>query len=272
MPLDKINGVNLYWELTGSSDCQPLVLVHGSWGDHHNWDRVVPALSQTFNVLTYDRRGHSKSERPNRRDTIEEDVSDLLALIDYLNLAPAHIAGNSGGAAVVLRTAAREPSVFKTLIVHEPPLFGLLKEVPQAASMLHDVNVRIEAVVSLIEKRENEQSARLFVETIAFGEGAWQELPPQVKETFTYNAPTFYDEVHDPDSLELDVSRLADFKKPALLTMGTQSAPFFSLVVEKLMNAIPQANRMTFDAGHVPHMTNPEKYVAAVKSFCLQDK
>jgi pimeloyl-ACP methyl ester carboxylesterase len=40
----KINGVQLYWELTGNSG-EPLVLVHGSWVDHHNWDRVVPSLA-----------------------------------------------------------------------------------------------------------------------------------------------------------------------------------------------------------------------------------
>ncbi len=58
MPIDKINGVKLYWELTGSGG-DPLVLVHGSWGDHHNWDLVTEGLSKTFRVLTYDRRGHS---------------------------------------------------------------------------------------------------------------------------------------------------------------------------------------------------------------------
>ena len=53
MPIDKINGVNIFWELTGSKS-EPLVLVHGSWGDHHNWDMVVGELSKTFRVLTYD--------------------------------------------------------------------------------------------------------------------------------------------------------------------------------------------------------------------------
>jgi len=108
MSSDKINGIDLYWELTGSKGA-PLVLVHGSWGDHHNWDSVVTELSKTFRVLTYDRRGHSKSERLNEQGNIEEDVSDLIALIEYLNLSPAYIAGNSGGAAIALRTAARRP-------------------------------------------------------------------------------------------------------------------------------------------------------------------
>lgn len=74
MPIDKINDVNLYWELAGRKG-EPLVLVHGSWGDHHNWDGVVSELSKTFRVLTYDRRGHSKSERREAQGNMEEDNS-----------------------------------------------------------------------------------------------------------------------------------------------------------------------------------------------------
>jgi pimeloyl-ACP methyl ester carboxylesterase len=58
----RVNGVELYYELSGSGE--PLVLVHGSWGDHHNWDAVAGSPAQSFQVLTFDRRGHSASERP----------------------------------------------------------------------------------------------------------------------------------------------------------------------------------------------------------------
>ena len=54
-----INGVNLHYELIGSGDL--LLLVHGSWGDHFEYDQIVPALAERFRVLTYDRRGHSAS-------------------------------------------------------------------------------------------------------------------------------------------------------------------------------------------------------------------
>jgi pimeloyl-ACP methyl ester carboxylesterase len=91
VPRDTVNSVGLYWERTGESG-DPLVLVHGSWGNHHNWDVVVPGLSRSFRVLTYDRRGHSQSERPTRTGSVLEDVADLAALIEHLRLAPAHIA------------------------------------------------------------------------------------------------------------------------------------------------------------------------------------
>ncbi|HEY6212538.1 MAG TPA: alpha/beta fold hydrolase, partial [Vicinamibacterales bacterium] len=92
MPITTINGVRLYWEQQG--DGAPLVLVHGSWGDHHNWDAVVPQLSRSFRVFTYDRRGHSQSERLAAQGHVDEDVADLAAFITAQRLAPVHLAGN----------------------------------------------------------------------------------------------------------------------------------------------------------------------------------
>ena len=269
MPWNKINQVNIFWELTGSKG-EPLVLIHGSWGDHHNWDRVIGELSKKFRVLSYDRRGHSQSERLKEQGYAEQDVSDLIALVEYLGLSPAHIAGNSFGAIITLKTAARRPDLFKTLIAHEPPLLGLLKDNPEAQSMLQIIKSRIEAVTGLIKKGSNEDAARQFVETIALGPGSWQQLPLQVQQIFSSNATTYLDEIQDPESLQMDTSILSHFNKPALLTNSTESPPFFLMVLDQLTTAIPAARRMTFEgAGHVPHMSNPEQYIEIVKEFCL---
>src|ERR671915_741574 len=100
-----VNGVRVAYELTGSAEV-PLVLVHGSWGSHHNWDPVVPALAAQFRVVTYERRGHSDSERPPGQGSFREDVADLAALIEHLGLAPAWVVGNSSGAIITLQLAA----------------------------------------------------------------------------------------------------------------------------------------------------------------------
>jgi pimeloyl-ACP methyl ester carboxylesterase len=266
MPQTRVNDVDLRYELNGSGE--PLVLVHGSWGDHHNWDLVVPALSQSFQVLTYDRRGHSASERPDTQGSVFEDADDLAALVEQLGLAPAHIAGNSYGAAITLRTAARRPDIFRTLIAHEPPLFPLLAGT-ELEPALAEVQRRIAAVVPLLEAGDDEAGARLFVETIGFGEGAWDgHLTPEMRATFVNNAPTFLDETRDPDSLGMDLDALGSFDKPSLLTGGTASPPFFAPVVDMVAAAIPGAQRMTIEgADHVPHVSVPDLYVDIVKTF-----
>ena len=269
MPVDKINSVNIFWKLTGGKG-HPLILVHGSWGDHHNWDMVVGEFSKTFRVLTYDRRGHSQSERLPGQGYVEEDIDDLIGLTEHLNLSPAHIAGNSFGAAIVLKTASKRPDLFKSMIVHEPPLFDLLKDNPSAQDALKIVNERIKTVLDLIAKGQIEKATEEFMEKIAMGPGTWQKLPEAAQKTFIYNALTWYDEMQDPQSLQIDIATLSVFKKPVLLSIGSESPPFFPLVIDKLMDAIPHAKRITIEgAGHVPHMSHLEKYIELVSNFCL---
>jgi pimeloyl-ACP methyl ester carboxylesterase len=269
MPTDKINGVNIFWELTGDKG-EPLVLVHGSWGDHHNWDMVAGELARTFRVLTYDRRGHSQSESPPGQGYAAEDVSDLIELVEQINLSPAHIAGNSYGAAIVLKAAAKRPDIFRSLIIHEPPLFGILKDNPNAQQALKTLNGRIKAVLDLFAGGKLEKATETFMETIAMGPGSWQQLPETARKTFIHNAPTWFDEMMDPQSLQIDLKLLSQFKNPALLTAGSESPPFFPLVIDRLANAIPHAKRITIEgAGHVPHMSHAEKYIDMVRSFCF---
>jgi pimeloyl-ACP methyl ester carboxylesterase len=266
VPIAAVSGIKLYWELSGQEG-DPLVLVHGSWGDHRTWERVVPALARSFRVLTYDRRGHSRSERPTGQGSVREDVADLAALIEHLGLAPAHILGNSFGGSIALRLAAQRPELFRSLVVHEPPLFGLLGD-PAAREVLETFRERSRVVVDLLEKGQTESGARQFIETIAFGPGAWEELPAEVRRSVLFNAPTFLDEQRDPEWLAIDLERLSGFSPPMLLTQGEQSEPFFLLVVEQVARALPRAKRQTLPgAGHVPQLSHPDEYVEAVASF-----
>jgi len=93
MPTSQVNGIRVYWEINGDVG-DPMVLVHGSWGDHQNWAAAVPALSRSFRVLTYDRRGHSRSERPAGQGSVRDDVADLAALLVELRHSPAHVVGH----------------------------------------------------------------------------------------------------------------------------------------------------------------------------------
>jgi pimeloyl-ACP methyl ester carboxylesterase len=52
-------------------------------------------LAEHFRVVAYDRRGHSRSERPARGWTRRDNEDDLIALVEALDLAPAHVVGNS---------------------------------------------------------------------------------------------------------------------------------------------------------------------------------
>jgi len=267
LSLVRANGVNIYYKLNGEHG-SPLVLLHGSWVDHHSWDPVVPGLSRGFRVLSYDRRGHSQSEKITTQGSFDEDADDAAALMTQLGLVPAHVVGNSGGSSIALKLAAKQPSVFRSLVVHEPPLLGLLGDDPAFFPMLVDGRRKSEAVASLIEKGDMAGGARLFAETLAFGPGGWDRLPPHLKETYIINAPTFLDETKDEAGLHLDLKGLARFRKPALLTYGGKSLPHFRPIIEKLANVIPGSRVSIYsEARHTPHISHPEEFVRTVTDF-----
>lgn len=267
MATTNVNGIRLFYELNGTG-AVPLVCVHGSWDAHHDWDLVVPRLAETFQVLTYDRRGHSESERPSGQGSIREDVADLAALIEHLALSPAWVVGNSFGGSIVLRLASERPELFRGLLVHEPPLFSLVEDDPAITPVLKEVESRLAAVVERIASGDHSGAAKQFIETVALGPGGWARLPPEAQQTMVENAPTFADEARDPEQLAIDLTRLKAFDRPSLLTKGDQSPPLFASIVAKLSEKLTDVEMTTFSgADHIPHVTHPEAYVESIMAF-----
>lgn len=267
MATAKVNGVRLFYEISGVGKI-PLVLVHGSWGSHHSWDPVVPGLAESFRVLTYDRRGHSESERPPDQGSVREDVADLAALIEHLGLGAAWVVGNSFGASITVRLAGERAGLLRGIIAHEPPLFSLLANDPKVKWMLDDVNVKMRPVVDRIACGDHAGAAEQFVDDVAFGPGIWARLPASLQQTMIRNAPTFLDETRDPEQYVLDLSGIAAFRQPALLTLGDQSPAMYAPVVAKLAETLPHAATHTFaGAGHIPYATHPNAYIETVTAF-----
>jgi pimeloyl-ACP methyl ester carboxylesterase len=266
MPTVNANGVELFYQLSGSVG-PPLVLVHGAWWSHRSWEVVAPLLAESFRVVTYDRRGHSASARPLQPWSVHDDVADLAALIEQLELTPAWVGGLSSGAAIVLRLASTRPELLRGICVHEPALFGLLTGDPEMAPVLGSVRDKISAVAARIRSGDHAGAARQFVETL-IKPGRWDELSPDYRQIMVENAPAFLQAIQDPEALEFDLEWIAGFAKPLLLTYGDQSPPHFEQVVAKIATAVPQAKVGGFaGAHHVPQRTHPDIYVEVVTSF-----
>jgi pimeloyl-ACP methyl ester carboxylesterase len=263
-----VNGVRIAYADTGGTGA-PVVLVHGSWGSHHNWDLVVPGLSEYFRVVSYDRRGHSESERSSGQGHFSEDVADLAALIERLDIAPAWVVGNSSGAAMTVKLAAGRPEILRGIVVHEPPLFGLLEAgSPETHAVAEIETGTLAEVGQRIAAGDHAGAAEQFVEQVALGPGSWAQLPQPMRAMMIANAPTYLDELHDTEWKVVDETRLACYEGPALLTSGEQSPPMFRPIAHRLARLLPQAKRTTYaGAGHIPHVTHPKEYVAELVAF-----
>ena len=259
-----VNDVRLAYEITGTG--VPLVMVHGSWIARRQWDPVVPQLAETFQVLTYDRRGHSDSERSSGQGSIREHVADLTALIERLEFTPAWVAGNSLGASIALRMAGERPDLLQGITTHEPPLFSLVATDPAAGPIVEEDMQTDAAVAERIASGDHAGAAEQFAEALA--PGLWTEFPPEVRQTMIDNAPAFLDDWNDPDFYTLDLPQVRKFPHPVLLTQGDQSPPQFAPVITKLAEALPSVEVHTINGtAHVPHMEHPEAYVEALTAF-----
>jgi pimeloyl-ACP methyl ester carboxylesterase len=270
MPHVAVNGVELFYEQSGPTG-PPVVFVHGAWSNHKRWGAVAPQFAEGHRVVTYDRRGHSQSSAPPGQGSVHEDVADLTGLIEALDLAPAHVIGNSSGSNIALRAAAARPDLARSLTIHEPPALALLEGDDRFSDQLSTAREAIGTVVEHLAAGDHKGGAKLFLEGVVYGPGSWEQVPEQVREMFIENAPTFLDEVSDHEATDLPMSEIRQFDKPVLLTQGGQSAPFFGGVVDQLQQALPQAQTYRFEGeGHVPHTTNPDAFAATVIEFLDQ--
>jgi pimeloyl-ACP methyl ester carboxylesterase len=261
-----LNGVDLFYESEGEGP--PLVLVHGDWSDHTTWQTVVPALAESFRVVSYDRRGYSQSSRPAELGSTRDQEDDLAALIEALGLAPAHVVATSFGGVVALGLATRRPELMRSLVIHEPPLMALVADDPEIQPLLAPFAAHLGSVLERIGRGDHEGAARQFVEEIALGPGGWELLPEPNREIAVRNAPPFLGQLGDAAATALDRSALARLAVPTLLTEGSESPRWFPAIVAELARTAAGAERGRFQgAGHAPHLTHPDDYVTVVRSF-----
>ncbi|WP_119272260.1 alpha/beta fold hydrolase [Taklimakanibacter deserti] len=88
----------------------PVILLHGGLGHSGNWTYQLPALLDAgHRVILIDSRGHGRSTRDDRPFTYELMASDVLAVMDALDLDKAAFIGWSDGACIALVLAMRSP-------------------------------------------------------------------------------------------------------------------------------------------------------------------
>jgi pimeloyl-ACP methyl ester carboxylesterase len=124
-----VPGAELYYEVRGSGST--LLLICGGIYDAAGYAALAAALADRYSVVTYDRRGNSRSplDGPREPQSIEVHGDDAhRILVATAGGEPAYVFGNSSGAVIGLELAARHPESVRRLVAHEPPLFEVLPD------------------------------------------------------------------------------------------------------------------------------------------------
>jgi pimeloyl-ACP methyl ester carboxylesterase len=268
MATTMVNGVELFYEAAGAGEC--LVLTHGSWTDGTGWEPAVAGLAERYRVAVWDRRGHSRSQAGDGPGSRAEDAADLAGLIERVSDEPVHVAGNSYGANITLTLLTERPDLVATASVHEPPLWGLLEGTRDQALVdeLAAADANLAVVRDLISSGDHRGAAEHFIEHVALGPGSWEQLPGPFRAVLEANAPTYLDELADQTALSIDNAALAKTAVPLLFTHGTESPKLFPAVIAELRKLVPAARVEVLEgAGHIPHATHPDEWVARLTAF-----
>lgn len=108
-----LRNTQIYYEEYGSGS--PLLLLHGGYGSIHDFQQVIPELTNHFRVIAMDSPGHGRSEQADSLsfELMADYTSEMIA---KLKLDSVYIIGYSDGGITALLLASRQPGIVKRVI------------------------------------------------------------------------------------------------------------------------------------------------------------
>ncbi|GAB4514394.1 MAG: alpha/beta hydrolase [Anaerolineae bacterium] len=121
MPFAELStGAALHYSDTGGAG-ETVIIIHGLMGiPHKDFAQLIAWLQSDYRVIAPSLRGYGESTPKPRifpYDFYQRDAKDVLAFMDALSIAKAHILGYSDGAEVALLAAGTAPERFHSVAV-----------------------------------------------------------------------------------------------------------------------------------------------------------
>ena len=113
----KVNGTELYYEVSGKEGAPWLVLSHSLACTVRMWDPQVAAFKAKYRILNYDMRGHGASAAPSGPYSLEMLADDVLALMKACAIERASFVGLSIGGMIGQAFALKHGSKLKSLML-----------------------------------------------------------------------------------------------------------------------------------------------------------
>lgn len=260
------NGVQISYDDNGlKTPRPPIVFLHAHGLNRSMWDRQKLALRGEYRVVTYDLRGHGRSEKPPTGYGRDIEVADLAALLEHVRIARAHLVGLSRGAGVALAFAAAHPEKTASIIA-----MGAGYDFPRFMPDFADQRLQT--------------MATLRAEGLRAAKDYWSELPifaPLAENEdaadwaeemlLTYTGAHWLDQNPPQDaSLAGAASRIA---APALLLVGEKDLSGFHACAEELASKIEGAERMVVPGvGHLMAIEDTERVTGLVSAFLAKQR
>ncbi|WP_067483889.1 alpha/beta fold hydrolase [Actinomadura hibisca] len=258
----------LYYEVRGTG---PLLLISQSGeGDAGRSTDLVDHLAADHTVITYDRRGLSRSvpDDPARGVTLAQHADDVSRLLAELTDEPVPMLGCSLGASIGLHLAVSHPGRISTLIAHEPVTPRLLPA-DQRAHHEHELEH-----IQRIHRRDGLAATfKVIAEALGIdpaGAEAEPDLTPQPMTPQRVANFAFFVE-HDFTAIvrdTLDVAALKDVPTRIVPAAGRATPPgVFDRACAAALADLVGADLRTFPGGHNGNTSHPRAYAARLREL-----
>ncbi len=223
-----------------------------------SWALQVPRLSARFCCVLHDFRGQLRSGKPGRY-TLQQHVDDLGALLDFLGIARADLAGTSYGGEIGMLFAIAHPERVRRLAV--------IACVSEADAALRETVGRWIDVARREPDRLYDESVRdNFSEAFLAAHPQFVELGRERLRAYPREWFGAFAELCEA-ALTLKVS-LAEIRVPTLVVCGENDALKPVAYSRAIAAAIPDAKPVIVpDAGHAVVIEKPDEVCAALESF-----
>jgi pimeloyl-ACP methyl ester carboxylesterase len=156
MPVARLNGVWLRYEVAGEGELVVMVMGTGSPGRVWQLHQVPALVAAGYRVATFDSRGVMAGSQGDSRGgpeagiegmTIDDMVGDVAALVEHLGGGPARVVGTSLGAHVAQELALARPDLVRQLVAMaaHARLDPVQKMLTRGEELLHDEKVQLPA-------------------------------------------------------------------------------------------------------------------------------
>lgn len=211
-------------------DGTPVLLVHGMGLDQRMWrPQMGPLRTAGYRVITFDSRGHGRSEVPDSGYTVVAFAQEAIDLLDVMGIQRAHVIGLSMGGSVVARMAVRWPHRIATVTVigampcGYPRLSDWMRQ-GATASMIMDGTMDLETY------RQQRLSSFLYAPTLAdpvVGPLAHEVLRDALRTIAVLRETTLERARGWPDPTDWDLWLEPDRRVLALVMAGSLDEPTF---------------------------------------------
>jgi branched-chain amino acid transport system permease protein len=262
MPTHPVTELALAYERVGNGP-QPILFVHGSFASSRWWRPVAELLPpDEFTCYLPDLCGCGRSGRSEdpANYRVEQQVADLSAFIEQLDLYNLHLVGHSLGAAIALTYAATDSTRLRSLTLVSTPSPAGTPTPPEGYELLEQMRVDrgllSQALASIMPARAPD----------AFFQQVVDDAHGQAPAAFTATAEAL-------DQWRLPPAALAQLRLPVLLMWGDRDQIVERDGQTRLLLSIPGANNLEVfrGAGHSPMLERTKGFVEALLTFIGQD-